>query len=99
MICGLNKVRHVRIDVLAMAEGSTDFARNLAGENGRAVVRAPEDEEQPVTPTSNATPNIVPTRSASSRESRLVGRLGLGHGGPVSTGMAGSWPHSNQPGS
>jgi hypothetical protein len=31
------KVRHVRIDVLAMAEGSTDFARNLAGENGRAV--------------------------------------------------------------
>ena len=38
MICGLNKVRHVRIDVLAMAEGSTDFARNLAGENGRQYV-------------------------------------------------------------
>ena len=29
----------------------------------------------------------------------LHGRRGLGHGGPVSTGMAGSWPHSNQPGS
>ena len=52
-----------------------------------------------VNPTSNATPNIAPTRSASSRESWLVGRRGLGHGGPVSTGMAGSWPHSNQPGS
>jgi hypothetical protein len=29
----------------------------------------------------------------------LIGRRGLGHGGPVSTGMAGSWLHSNQPGS
>ena len=29
----------------------------------------------------------------------LIGRRGLGHGGPVSTGMAGSWAHSNQPGS
>ncbi len=29
-----NKVRRVKIDVIAIAEGHTDFARNLAGENG-----------------------------------------------------------------
>ena len=43
--------------------------------------------------------SIVPTRRANSRESDSLERRGLGHGGPVSTGMAGSWPHSSQPGS
>ncbi len=52
-----------------------------------------------VNPTSNVTPNIVPTRRVNSRESGSFGGGGLGHGGPVSTGMAGSWPHSIQPGS
>ena len=37
----LNKVRHVRIDVPTMAEGSTDFARNLAGENGGQYATMP----------------------------------------------------------
>jgi hypothetical protein len=32
---------HVRIDVLTMAEGSTDFARNLAGENGGQYATVP----------------------------------------------------------
>ena len=38
-------------------------------------------------------------RGARTRASRTHGRRGLAHGGPVSTGMSGSWPHSNQPGS
>lgn len=37
----LNKNRHVKIDVIAIAEGHTDFARNLAAESGGEYVTVP----------------------------------------------------------
>ena len=37
----LNKNRHVKIDVLAIAEGHTDFARNLAAESGGTYSTVP----------------------------------------------------------
>ena len=92
MICGLNKVRHVRIDVLAMAEGSTDFARNLAGENGgqyatvpqRACsVRAPEDEEQ------HREPDEQRDAEHRAHEERELARVGLvGRRGSVRAGRS-----------
>lgn len=37
----LNKNRHVKIDVIAIAEGHTDFARNLAAESGGTYTTVP----------------------------------------------------------
>lgn len=37
----LNKNRHVKIDVIAIAEGHTDFARNLASESGGNYTTVP----------------------------------------------------------
>lgn len=37
----LNKNRHVKIDVIAIAEGHTDFARNLAAESGGTYATVP----------------------------------------------------------
>lgn len=37
----LNKNRHVKIDVIAIAEGHTDFARNLAAESGGTYSSVP----------------------------------------------------------
>ena len=37
----LNKDRHVKIDVIGIAEGHTDFARGLATENSGTYTRVP----------------------------------------------------------
>ena len=98
----------MRIDVLTMAEGSTDFARNLAGENGgqyatvpwrTCSVRAPEEEEQHRQPDEQRDAEHRAHEQRELARVGLIGRRRLGQGGPVSTGMAGSWPHSTQPGS